>query len=190
MVTCLSKLAVEDKEAMEQPRENDSLASDLQEIEHILGKTRRGFLRPYWLEGFMWYLVALGAWLLFVLFCAAVLPHMTVAKLAILLPGGIILWTVCAILLALFSWLNRPSLLRMAKILEHHEQTLRNDVVASLDFAKSILSDAFEQGASEGLARLHITNTVEKLRQSDAQGHLVQALPEPHVTPVIFALCS
>src|SRR5699024_6988000 len=132
----------EDEAAAEAEQSADNtrtLQQDRSAMQMILRRTDRARRRPILLEGALWYLTSLGAVVLSVLLLGALwpgaIPHFTGWMLCI--GAG------AATLGVLAAWLgfrrSRGDLEAVARRLQRRHPAFRNDVVAALEFAETLL---------------------------------------------------
>lgn len=159
-------------------------------MEVILRKTARATRSPVYVEGALWFLAASCAWVITGLLFALITPQL--AKVGILVPlsVGMILLTIVSFVALVWYWRQEPSTLQVAKLIQSHQSSWRNDIVSSLVFGNQLMASSFDATASESLARAHVGQTVKRMMSEVQNGHLGHLLPKRDLSPAAISLAS
>lgn len=172
------------------PRRDD-LGKQITTIRTLLRKTQRAWITPLMLEGLAWYVVTLLASVLTAMLAAALFPSLAEVLPTIILAVGAILATIGAIVGAIVGRRALGDELDMARTLQAHARSFRDDLVSALKFADAIQLETFDtQNTSEALARLHIKRTADKVMEQARDGHLAHLLPSRDWRPAASALAG
>lgn len=185
----------ENASAEEVSSEEASLAADLRSIRELLERTGRRDRLGALLEGAVWYLAAFGAVALSAVLLGLVVPASAprVTGWMAIAGGGAV--ALAALGSAVRFFRNPVQARTIGRRLQRVDRSLRNDLVAALEFGDTLsaqpdASDA-ELGFSRTLAREHIRKTLRELRnRSGASGHLGHLLPDRNFTPPMVAVAG
>lgn len=171
--------------------DNSSLEKDLRALRAILKKTGRAWRRPIVFEGALWYLVTLGAVALSALLLGALVPAF--------IPGVtkwvLVVGSLAATLGAVVAWLGlqagKGDVEQVAVLLQRHNPSFRNDLVAALEFAQKLIDgdgEGFEYSST--MARAHVRRTVREVISRSERGHLAHLLPRRELVAPAMSLAG
>jgi len=179
----------------EMSSEEASLAADLRSIRELLERTGRRDRFEALLEGATWYFAAFGAVALSAVSLGLVVPSATprVMGWIAVAGGGAVLLAAVGSLWRLFRTPVRAR--TVGRRLQQVDRSLRNDLVAALEFGETLSAEpdasSVELGFSRTLARRHIRETLRELRsRTGASRHLAEVLPDRHFTPPLVAVAG
>ncbi|MFB6352161.1 MAG: hypothetical protein ABEN55_22005, partial [Bradymonadaceae bacterium] len=176
-------------EATEEP----SLTEDLDELRTILDRTSQAHRIEAFFEGLLWYVAGAGGVVITALVVGLAFPAARPGWTGwiLMLGGGAVGVAALGGLVRFFTTGGQAE--GIARRLQDVEPSFRNDLVAALEFAETMLeqpeaSDA-TLGFSRQLARRHVRNTVEQVRdRTEDRSHLGALLPDRHFEPPLLAV--
>jgi hypothetical protein len=169
---------------------DESLVQELRALRTILRKTGRAWRRPMLLEGALWYLVTLGAVIVSSLLVGALIPSAipTVTGWMLVVGFG------AATLGAVVSWVGfqvgKDGVEQVATLLQRHNPSFRNDLIAALEFAETLISSDHEIEFSQTMARAHVKRTVREVLSRCENGHLGHLLPRRELVAPAMSLAG
>lgn len=182
----------EDQGPAEEADPQDTVSENLRSLEKMLRQTRSSRRLKVLAEGVFWYGAGLSAVLMSALLIAVLFPAAAPGMTRWLLMIGAGAATLVGAV-ALGGFLRESDELgHVARGLQRADASFRNDIVAALEFGRTMLanpeaSDA-ELGFSRFLGRAHLKRTVEGVRQRAEGGHLAHLLPDRTLEPPLFAM--
>lgn len=176
----------------ERGREKSVGGSDLRALEVVLRRTGRAYRGPMVKEGVLWAGVTALAVVLSGLVVAALFGDAGYGMGRWVMGLGLLLTAVGAGVSYGLFWLRRPTEEEVARLVQRHSPEFRSDLVAALEFGKSLEEDGgksiAEQGFSVAMARAHLARTTERVLERCEQHSLVHLLPQRTLTGPLLAL--
>jgi hypothetical protein len=163
----------------EHEQASDTLASDVRALETILRKTGRAYRRPMLVEGLLWFLATVGAVALSALLVGVLIEAAAGAITSWMFIVGTAAATLGAVAALVGFRARRGDAEWVATLLQRHQPSFRNDLVAALEFGHQLLEERDEPAEfSHEMARAHVKRTARRAHEHSENGHLAHLLPE------------